>query len=93
MVRECISLYFKCWQLQNELFHSEYKQLEMLKQQSNKMKDRALDVGGNVRHYVEVHLVKENAGVMYLREQIRNVQELLKNNKTHDGDNIRKYLF
>ena len=83
----------KCWQLWNELFYSEYKQLEILKQWSNKMKDRALDVGGNARHYVEVHPVKENAGVIYLREWIRNVQELLKNNEMHDRDDTRKYLF
>ena len=50
-------------------------------------------MGGNVRSYVEVYPIKENTTIENLRESIQNVWELLKNNKIHDRDNIRKYLF
>ena len=52
-----------------------------------------IEVGGNIRSYVEAYLLKENATIEYLREWIQNVWELLKNNKIHDRDDIRKYLF
>jgi len=65
----------------------------MLKRWSSKTREHTIEVGGNIRSYVEAHPLKDNATIEYLREWIQNVQELLKNNKIHDRDNIRKYLF
>ena len=51
-----------------------------------------MQLGGNVRNCIEVHPLKENVNVEYLWEWIRNVQELIKNNVTYNGNDIRKYL-
>ena len=51
-----------------------------------------MELGGNIKTYVEAHLLKENSIIKYLKEQISNVREPIKNNKTYEQDDIRKYI-
>ena len=51
-----------------------------------------MQLGGNVKAYVDAHLIKDNTKIEYRRESIQNVWELTKNNIINDGDDIRKYL-
>ena len=57
-----------------------------------KCKEYAMQLGGNVRAYVEVHLLKDNVQLEYRCKWIRNVLKLAKNNIIYNGDDIRKYF-
>ena len=52
-----------------------------------------MELGGNVKGYMNAHPISENVTLEYRCEQIRNVMELVKNTRIYDGDNIRKYLY
>ena len=68
VAKECTAFYFECWNKRNKLYHSEQKQLHMLKRWSCKSREYAIEIGGNIRLYVEVDPLKDNATNEYLRE-------------------------
>ena len=64
----------------------------MLKNWSKKYKEYTMQLGGNVKLYVNAHSIKDNATIEYRCEWIQNVLELAKNNVAFERDDIRKYL-
>ena len=64
----------------------------MLQRQTSKSRDYAIQLGGNAKSYVEAYPLNKRALINYIKEQIRNVREVIKNTETYDGDDIRKFI-
>ena len=52
-----------------------------------------MELGGNVKAYVNAYSLKDNTILEYRCKQIRDIIELAKNTRIYDRDNIRKYLY
>ena len=68
IVNECTKFYFEYWILRNKLYHSKEKQLYILKRQSKKSREYIIQLGDNMKAYIEVHLIKDNVKIEYRRE-------------------------
>ena len=94
LVQRSIEFYHKCWLYRNEIFHSPVKQYKLLEQWSNVIKIKAQDIGGNAASYTRQHPLKEVNinNINYTKDQIINMQSFIKNHKSYDIEDIRKYI-
>jgi hypothetical protein len=65
----------------------------MLKEWSKKLIAKVVVIGRNIKQYVNMHPLKEDANVNYTKDWIQNVQVFIGNYQTYDGDDIRRFIY
>ena len=65
LVCESTKFYIECWLNRNEIYYLEEKQKNILKKWSQTCKEYTMELGGNVKAYIDAHPLKENAIIEY----------------------------
>jgi len=92
-VKHYINFYYQSWVLRNKLYHAPAKQLQVAKKWSERIREYAIKVGGEVKKFVERNTLKQKTtNVPYIRDQCKTVQYYIKNQKEIEVHDIRKYL-
>ena len=86
--------YHRCWKERNEIYHSNKNQFEVIKNWVEKLKEKVDEKESNAKRFIEAYPLREvnKENLLYAKKWIETVQKFIKNYKSHESDDIRKYL-